>query len=910
MTSDTAMNCRQCGRPISPAAPLGCCPVCVVENVLQSAPSAPRSRGANPPASEELAGHFPGLQIVGLLGQGGMGAVYLARQPKLERDVALKILHPDLATDPEFAERFFREARVLAKLNHPNVVAVFDVDQAGPYLYLLMEYVEGATLRDLMQGGRIDPAEALRMVPQICEAIQYAHDRGVVHRDIKPENILLNEEGAVKIADFGLAKLAGPVRDSLTSTRARMGTAHYMAPEQSRSTATVDHRADIYSLGVTFYEMLTGHLPTVDYQPPSSKADVGSAVDRIVGRSLKTMPDERYQQAAEMKVDVERIAFRRGRTSGMAWGVTLSAAVLVVAATCLAVWNRAPDTNKSIADAHVSQAATPSLAQPAVVPASIEIPEFAASAENGTIIGGEQQPSPSPVTAEQVPPIPKIAEFVTGKSTWTHPVNLGPAVNSPSHESQPCLSADGLILYFSSDRSPDGQWTQDLWQCRRSDANAPWGPAEKLPAPVNTPAFESDPCLSGDGLHLAFVSNRPGGAGEADVWISHRDTVESPWGRTENAGPTVNSPADEGLGGLSHDDRELFFSSRRDSAARHGLLVARRDNSHAAFGPAAPLPVVMGKPEVLGNPYLTPDGRIIIWTGRANGEQTPDPLNDLFYSTRADHHAPFVDRMRFDGTVNSIYAEIGAFLSRDGQTLLFESDRPGTIGGGDIWMSQRIPVEELQAQEPHQNYALAFDGESTLVEIPTLTREAQGPVTLEAWVRGEVPASAKVLFAIGGLGRCQINIEPEGWCACDHFLIQTKTAHSLIDDSRVWGHVAYVVDDKVGVLFVDGKEVQRIPKTTESNGTDPFSLSWSWIGGHPGRDGVTSDFHFRGEIDEVRISSVARYAAPFIPERKFTPDADTIALYHFDEGRGDLVPDASGHEHHGTIRLPYWVRLP
>ncbi len=163
-----------------------------------------------------------------------MGAVYQARQPMLDRFIALKVLPPAVAGDPGFAERFNREARALARLNHPNIVAVYDFGKAGSLHYLLMEFVDGTNLREVERAGKLSPEQALTIVPKICEALQYAHDQGVVHRDIKPENILLDKSGRVKIADFGIAKMAGQGETdvSLTGVKDVVGTPHYMAPEQ------------------------------------------------------------------------------------------------------------------------------------------------------------------------------------------------------------------------------------------------------------------------------------------------------------------------------------------------------------------------------------------------------------------------------------------------------------------------------------------------------------------------------------------------------------------------------------------------------------------------------------------------------------------------------------------------------
>jgi predicted Ser/Thr protein kinase len=259
---------------------------------------------------EEVAKLFPQLEILAFIGKGGMGAVYKARQPELDRLVALKILPPQAAGGAGFAERFNREARALAKLNHPNIVAVHEFGQAGGSPFFIMEFVDGLTLRQLEQAGRLSPGEALRIVPQICEALQFAHDAGIVHRDVKPENILIDKKGRVKIADFGIAKIIGGGEgwSGMTGTRQAMGTPHYMAPEQLEKPQTVDHRADIFSLGVVFYEMLTGQLPLGRFAPPSKKVEIDARLDEVVLRSLEREPELRYQQAGEVKTEIDTIA--------------------------------------------------------------------------------------------------------------------------------------------------------------------------------------------------------------------------------------------------------------------------------------------------------------------------------------------------------------------------------------------------------------------------------------------------------------------------------------------------------------------------------------------------------------------------------------------------------------------------
>ncbi|TWT66683.1 serine/threonine-protein kinase [Allorhodopirellula solitaria] len=271
---------------------------------------ADRSQRPFEPASiERVAELFPELRIMELLGAGGMGAVYKAKQEGLDRVVALKVLPSEFAHDAKFSLRFTREARTLAKLNHPNIVSVFEFGHVDETYFFLMEYVDGPTLRDVVTAGELSPPQALAIVPQLCDALQYAHENGVIHRDIKPENILLTRDGTVKIVDFGLSRILGGsnAATNLTATHQVMGTPRYMAPEQFEGAHSVDHRADIYSLGVVFYELLTGELPIGRFEVPSKKVAIDVRLDEVVLRTLEKEPNRRYQAASEIKSDLQSI---------------------------------------------------------------------------------------------------------------------------------------------------------------------------------------------------------------------------------------------------------------------------------------------------------------------------------------------------------------------------------------------------------------------------------------------------------------------------------------------------------------------------------------------------------------------------------------------------------------------------
>ncbi len=261
-----------------------------------------------------------------ILGFGGMSEVHLARDLRLHRDVAVKVLRADLARDPSFYLRFRREAQNAAALNHPAIVAVYDTGEAetpnGPLPYIVMEYVEGVTLRDIVHSeGPMPARRAIEVIADACQALNFSHQNGIIHRDVKPANIMISKTGAVKVMDFGIARALADSGNSVTQTAAVIGTAQYLSPEQA-SGAQVDARSDVYSLGCVLYEILTGEPPfvgdspvAVAYQhvrqdpvPPSQRhAEITPDLDAVVLKALAKNPDNRYQSAAEMRADLVRV---------------------------------------------------------------------------------------------------------------------------------------------------------------------------------------------------------------------------------------------------------------------------------------------------------------------------------------------------------------------------------------------------------------------------------------------------------------------------------------------------------------------------------------------------------------------------------------------------------------------------
>jgi serine/threonine-protein kinase len=257
----------------------------------------------------------PGYLLLDLLGRGGMGEVWRARQLSLEREVAVKILSPELAEESAFVKRFDIEAAALSALSHPNVVAIIDRGSHKGTIYFVMEYAKGKSLREKLLHGRMPVEAAFQITDQLLSALAYAHRQGIVHRDLKPENILFDDQGVAKVADFGLAAMLGRNKgEELTRSAVAMGTASYMAPEQRRDAHRVDRRADLFSVGVVLYEMLVGEVPAGNFAMPSRRIPgLPRGIDGYLSRALDPEPALRFGDAAEMRREIQEL-------HGRGWG--------------------------------------------------------------------------------------------------------------------------------------------------------------------------------------------------------------------------------------------------------------------------------------------------------------------------------------------------------------------------------------------------------------------------------------------------------------------------------------------------------------------------------------------------------------------------------------------------------------
>jgi serine/threonine-protein kinase len=266
---------------------------------------------------------IPGYKILGRLGAGAMAVVYKARQLSLNRMVAIKVLPKRFTENPEYVERFYKEGQAAGKLNHPNIVQAIDVGEAGGYHYFVMECVEGKTIADDLSAGKVfDEREAMEIIIQVAHALAHAHARGLIHRDVKPKNIMISKDGAVKLADLGLARETADIEAAQTEAGKAYGTPYYISPEQIRGRVDIDGRADIYGLGATFYHMVTGRVPFIAEDsaevmrkhlkeplipPDHINTTLSAGTSEVIEIMMAKRREDRYKNVDELLIDLEAI---------------------------------------------------------------------------------------------------------------------------------------------------------------------------------------------------------------------------------------------------------------------------------------------------------------------------------------------------------------------------------------------------------------------------------------------------------------------------------------------------------------------------------------------------------------------------------------------------------------------------
>ncbi|MBL9152246.1 MAG: protein kinase [Verrucomicrobiales bacterium] len=701
---ETTRTCPTCGKPVSASFPEGLCPACLLSDATApfakdpgqpraDSPATSRPATASPgpaprvssrvPTVEALQPWFPGIEILELLGAGGMGAVYKARQPRLNRLVALKVLLCPPEWYDNFVLRFEMEAQVMARLSHPHIVTIHDfgeIDRSAAGLdtlfYFLMEYVDGTDLNHLIRSGDLPPQRGLALVPQICDALQFAHDEGFTHRDIKPANLLVDKKGVVKIADFGLAKLIRgdeTLAMGLTVTGTSLGTPHYMAPEVWETPETVDHRADIYSLGVVLYEMLTGERPAGVFDPPSRKVTVDPRVDAVVFRAMERDPARRYQQAREIRDALARIGekptppaprSRRGIIVGSLVGLAGAAALAGLAVAIFhpfGWWDGLPDPISVGLDQKPASSST--------LTDRVETPPSTPAA-----------PAPSPVraiplAADSSPPawltdgLATLGGDIVSLAGWSNPFG---ADDAPSEESLLAIRADGTVACLIAPDNPLASAGLSDWCAQitvaqsavvtaagvavlRRDGSVmtrglaswgtPAGPALRGPYTQLAGGHQHVAALRADGTVLAWGDNRSGQVtpppGLADVEslrcghlftiARHRDGSLTTWGLS---GAKEITPPQLAPGDL------LDWA-----AVRNGVYLLHPRGEMSAFGwrpggdtwpqirPGSDAVALAAQGDYLA--VRTADGQWRLWSGIERGSLRPYPGGPILRGARS-----------------------------------------------------------------------------------------------------------------------------------------------------------------------------------------------------------------------------------------------------------------------------------
>jgi formylglycine-generating enzyme required for sulfatase activity/serine/threonine protein kinase/Tol biopolymer transport system component len=652
-------------------------------------------------------GHY---EILEVLGQGGMGLVLRALDAKLNRVVAIKTLAPLLAANATARRRFLREARAAAAITHPHVVMIHAVDDEHETVFLVMECVEGKTLREkIEQEGALKLVEILRIGSQVAQGLAAAHEQGLIHRDVKPANILLeNGIERVKITDFGLARAVDDF--SITKTGEVAGTPEFMSPEQAQG-ERIDHRSDLFSLGSVLYMMCTGRGP---FRADSSLAIVRRVCDdvprpirevnseipdwlvEIIDRLLEKDPENRLQSAREVaellgshlaclqnatdtppprplpKRPVDdsgppsgspsdtqrRSRWSAASTALVAVAVLLGACLTLVVTELTGVTHLADFFNRTDSPAV-------DLKGPQVPPRTDGLP---AAVEPGPIF------SPTEI-------------LTSDEWEWTEPVNLGANVNSEHLDGAPELSADGLTLIFVSDR-PGGEGDLDLWMSTRDSVDAPWSTAVNLGPTVNGTNGDAGPSLATDGLTLIYASSgRPGGQGHWDLWRCTRPSRNDSWSEPVNLGYELNTRTAERDPALSADGLTLLFSASSAGEPSADLAISRRASRQDAWSRPIRLSPEINSESADVGPTLSADGLTLIFASTRPGGFG---AADLWLSSRTSPTEAWSKPINLGAIVNQRGHDTRPTLSADGRTLIFEGGRTGTIGGHDLWMSRRV----------------------------------------------------------------------------------------------------------------------------------------------------------------------------------------------------------------------------
>jgi len=896
-------------------------------------------------AAEILAGRGARLimgeySLLAEIGAGGMGQVYKAQHRRMKRVVALKVMSGAAMKDEAAVKRFQREVQAAARLEHPNIVTAYDSGEAGSVKYLVMQFVDGGDLSDLVKKtGPLPVEQAVGYVLQAAKGLAFAHNEGVIHRDIKPANLLLDKKGIIKILDMGLARIEGG-DDGLTATEQVMGTVDYMSPEQAANTKTADARADIYSLGCTLWYLLTakkvydgdsmiGRLMAHRDAPlPSlvkTRDDVPWPLEQAFHKLIAKRPQDRFQSMDEVVAALEPFAgggsSSSGSHSGSGSGSGNSAA--------LASFMQAMGSNPAgPSGASSTQAKSPG--SKTSVAAQLDATEQFDRLEVDT----DPKSAVVPTSAGFTPTV-----GTSPKTSKPRPKNGRP----PGTGNKTKLIAGGFIgaaLLLVAGiivkiRDKDGNVVAEVNAPSGVSAEvtptaaAPKPPAATGPTPTALSFFApgKNPRIPGKGpkKNKSSRASVPTGstlpAGDAsDEWQSLFNGLDltgwTPQGHNgwtvvdgELVGRTSGTPGWL-MTDAEYDDFELELEYKLSADSNSGVFFRAwpegkvsgadfqevqllDDNSPkfntlqgttrtgAIFHYAAPSPEVRppaGEWHTLRLAVFKDSARIwineaqVVATELADGKRSRGRIGLQLYPSEVAFREIIIRELNSDGTPRKSAAALQS---------------TPTTGGTPAGSS------------PGGGYTLRFDGNS-LVEGPDVAWGQLRNFTIEAYALSDESGPNETSQFILDIykhtslhrykGRWEFSAKYEGQALPEY---ARETNSSPVGR---WDHLAGVVRDDAMHFYVNGKKVasKSFAKPRDTTLGNKLELGK----------------RFLGSIREVRISKAPRYDADFIPRPRFEADADTLALYHCDEGTGNVLKDSSGRELHGKLVGATWVKAP
>jgi tRNA A-37 threonylcarbamoyl transferase component Bud32 len=874
--------------------------------------------------------------VLDQIGAGGMGQVFKARHRRMDRVVALKVLAKSAMKDVEAVKRFQREVKAAAKLNHPNIVTAHDAgDQDGVH-FLVMEFVAGQDLSQLVkQHGPLPIDKVVSFMLQAARGLAFAHSKGVVHRDIKPANLLLDAEGTVKILDMGLARLDGDnanlaALDGLTQSGQVMGTVDYMAPEQAFDTRTADAKADVYSLGCTLHRLITGRnafdgetlvqkiLAHCEQPIPALESPHGSvpaAFEAIYRRMMAKKPEVRPTMA-EVATELEsihkaatvgRAAERstpnivvtphkaatagrgvrgsdRGRRPPLKY---LAAAAGAAALLFFGVWLIIRDKDgKTVAEVDAAPGT------------KVHVPA-GGSVEVATQPATPKSSAPPTVTTPSTP-------ATQGATTTPNILKTSVASGSPTTSAAPSVapSADYALRFahgasvevptLSDAIDPAGTLTVECWL-------TPGYYLHNQPEVAGSPLVKRDgevPCLGAHGGPFYVCINN---SGNFDFRLFTNEILTGGRGGVGDTPLALAKPGEQG-------SKFTYIGGGYNVAKQQPIhLACVRSQAKAQFYVAGKLHSSKDLPLIT----LAKSKEPFRIGGKVNYEDRwfHGVINEVRVSKTVRYDKDFTPPTRFDPDQNT--TALYHFDEATGDVL---HDASGNNHHGKIvgakWV--RANGNTIPAPVPSSNdYALKF-GDGATVELPGVTAalEMTGPITIEAWVTPHDAVTKALVPVIGvGAGGIGLHLADNRWgfngfwvkppVTSGNYYISVPASRGAEKLRRT--HVAGVRTDKQFLVFVDGQLIgsQDVPPAPLKR----FGLMK--LAGVPESD---KSLCFKGLIDEVRFSHVARYEKPFTPQQQFDSDNKTLALYHFDEGTGDVLRDSSGNKHDGKIVGATWVR--